>query len=217
MVLWKANQKLLEGQAMAPTEDKDFSVSEHDWHSDRYVEEWISRDIQRDEVRRPLLRRMLVQANPPSDSPIRVIDIGGGYGVVTEEILSVFPSARVTLLDNSAPMLARARQRLGKHLDQIEFLSVDLSDQDWSDRAEGPFDLAVSAIAIHNLRDLTLIKQCYRGIYQILKPGALFLNYDLFEYVGGIETHLTALRESGLTDVEVVWEQAPVAITTARR
>jgi ubiquinone/menaquinone biosynthesis C-methylase UbiE len=202
---------------MTPAEDKDFSVSEHDWHSDRYVEEWIRRDIQRDEVRRPLLRRMLARANLPSNSPIRVIDVGGGYGVVTEEIFSTFPNARVTLLDNSAPMLAHARQRLAKHTDKVEFLSVDLCDKDWSDRAEGPFDLAVSAIAIHNLRDLTLIKQCYRGIYQILKPGALFLNYDLFEYVGGIETHLTALRESGLTEVEVLWQQAPVAITCARR
>ncbi len=202
---------------MTATKDDDFSVSEHDWHSDRYVEQWIQRDVQRDEARRPQLRRMISHANLPVNSAIRVIDIGGGYGVVSEEILIAFPNAHVTLVDYSEPMLARARQRLVKKIAQIEFLSADLRTKSWNDRLQGLFDLAVSAIALHNLRNLTLIEQCYRNIHQMLKPGALFLNSDLFDYVGGIETHLASLKDSGFTAVEVVWQQTPSAIISAKR
>ncbi|MGH7879969.1 MAG: class I SAM-dependent methyltransferase, partial [Candidatus Binataceae bacterium] len=156
--------------------DDNFSVSEHRWHSDEYVEEWIERDIQRDDERRPRLQRMLSLANFPGDSAIVVIDIGGGYGVVSEEILKAWPHARVTLQDFSAPMLARARQRLAKYLGQVEFLRSDLRDQSWSEPMRETFDLVVSAIAIHNLYDARLIEHCYGGIFRLLKPSGLFLD-----------------------------------------
>jgi hypothetical protein len=41
---------------------------------------------------------------------------------------------------------------------------ADLRDPARTDAVGRPFDLAVSAIAIHNLRRLDLIAQCYRGI-----------------------------------------------------
>jgi hypothetical protein len=37
----------------------DKSIGEHDWHSQEYVDEWIARDVTRDEIRRALLRQML--------------------------------------------------------------------------------------------------------------------------------------------------------------
>lgn len=201
---------------MAMKPDK-FSIAEHDWHSDEYVQEWIGRDIQRDEERRPLLRKMLSLAHFAGDSEIEVIDIGGGYGVVTEEVLKAFPHARVTLQDYSQPMLARARQRLAEHADRVEFLVCDLRDEFWSERVGRNFDLAVSAIAIHNLGDQSLIEQCYRSIYRILKPSGLFLDCDLFEYVDGVQKHLIALKESGFKIADCAWQQAPSAIIKARR
>src|SRR5215469_4179086 len=158
-----------------------FSVMHHDWHSQSYVEEWIERDRQRDEERRSRLRNMLATPTFSPDTALSVLDVGGGYGVVTEEVLRAFPQARVTLQDYSQPMLDEARRRLAAFATQVGYVQCDLRDPSWTDRIGGPFDLTVSAIAIHNLGELAAMADCYRGIARVLKSGALLLDYDLFE------------------------------------
>jgi ubiquinone/menaquinone biosynthesis C-methylase UbiE len=192
-----------------------FSVMHHDWHSQSYVEEWIERDLQRDEERRSRLRNMLAAATFPPDAPISVLDVGGGYGVVTEEVLRAFPHARVTLQDYSQPMIEEARRRLSSHAARVGYVQCDLRDPSWTERVGGSFDLAVSAIAIHNLGELAAIADCYRGIARVLKPGALFLDYDLFERFGGIVLHTRLLGEAGFARVDLIWQQSPVAILAA--
>ena len=129
------------------------AVDRHDWHSPGYVDEWIARDRQRDEERRKRLRDMLSYAPYPANAEIAVLDVGGGYGVVTEEVLRAFPRARVTLQDYSQPMLDRAKQRLASYGGQVQYAAGDLREPGWVRQVGGPFDLVVSAIAIHNLRD----------------------------------------------------------------
>jgi trans-aconitate methyltransferase len=46
--------------------------------------------------------------------PIRALDIGAGYSVLTEEVLRAFPKAQVTWQDYSQPMQDHARTRLSK-------------------------------------------------------------------------------------------------------
>jgi ubiquinone/menaquinone biosynthesis C-methylase UbiE len=192
-----------------------FSVMHHDWHSQSYVEEWIEHDLQRDEERRSRLRNMLAATTFPPDAPISVLDVGGGYGVVTEEVLRAFAQARVTLQDYSQPMIEEARRRLALHAARVGYVRCDLRDPSWTKQVGGPFDLAVSAIAIHNLGELDAITDCYRGIARVLKPGALFLDYDLFERFGGIALHTRLLGEVGFARVDLIWQQSPVAILAA--
>jgi ubiquinone/menaquinone biosynthesis C-methylase UbiE len=134
---------------------------------------------------------------------------------VTEEVLRAFPQARVTLQDYSQPMLDEARRRLAPFAAQVGYAQCDLRDIAWTDRVGGPFDLAVSAIAIHNLGELAAMADCYRGIARVLKPGALFLDYDLFERFGGIALHTRMLWEAGFARVDLIWHQSPVAILAA--
>lgn len=187
----------------------------HDWHSEAYVEDWIKHDAARNDERRPRLKRMVALAPFPRDAAISVLDVGAGYGVVSQEVLRAFPNARVTLQDYSDVMLARARQSLAHAAGQLRYVLCDLSDPSWTERVGGPFDLAVSAIAIHNLRDLAIIGDCYRGICQVLKPGGCFLDYDRFEPAGGIATHEELLCAGGFARVERAWEQSPLAIIAA--
>src|ERR1700691_5473256 len=90
----------------------DGSIGEHDWHSTDYVGWWINRDLSRDAERRRRLKEMLSEAGSTADAALAVLDVGGGYGVVSEEVLAAFPHAYVTLQDYSEPMLAAARERL---------------------------------------------------------------------------------------------------------
>jgi SAM-dependent methyltransferase len=187
----------------------------HDWHSTEYVADWIAQDAGRDPVRRPRLREMLQAAPFPAEAPLRVLDIGAGYGAVTEELLQLYPQARVTLQDYSRPMLSEARRRLAAHAEQLRTVECDLTDAAWPAAVGGPFDLAVSGICLHNLRDNATIFACYRAIRDLLRPGGWFLDYDLF--FDGVEPHLAALRAAGFGRVDPRWQEPPRAIVVAAR
>ena len=187
----------------------------HDWHSQTYVDQWIKRDESRDDERRPRIRQMIAEAKLPHDVALNVLDIGAGYGFVTEEVLHAFPNARVTLQDYSELMLAHAREHLAKSAGQLSFVIADLTDPTWTARVRCPFDMIVSAIAIHNLRKMELIAGCYRGVASLLKPGAPFLDYDLFAMSGGIETHIGMMQEAGMTRVSRTWDDGHAAVIVA--
>jgi 2-polyprenyl-3-methyl-5-hydroxy-6-metoxy-1,4-benzoquinol methylase len=187
----------------------------HDWHSENYVDYWIKRDDDRADERRPRIRQMVAMAKLPHDAPIAALDIGAGYGFVSEQVLRAFPNAHVTLQDFSALMLERARGRLADAATRTSFVLSDLTDPAWVDQVGGPFDLIVSAIAIHNLRSTAAIAACYRGVAQLLKPGAPFLDYDLFAVVGGIETHIGLMQEAGMSRVSRAWDDGHAAIILA--
>jgi ubiquinone/menaquinone biosynthesis C-methylase UbiE len=198
-----------------PSAAKTFRPFPHDWQSADYVSGWIKHDVARDPERRPLLQQMLSSAQFPRDAELNVLDVGAGYGVVTEEALAAFPAARVTLQDYSQAMLDQARQHLAAHADRLSYVLCDLVDPSWPRQVGGPFDLAVSAIVLHNLGRRENIFACYPAIYGLLRPGGYFLNYDRFS--AGVEEHLTELRAAGFGHVECTWQQPPHAIIVAIR
>ncbi len=192
------------------------SIGEHDWHSTDYVDWWITRDQSRDAERRERLTAMLAHAGVTPEAELTVLDVGGGYGVVSEEVLAAFPRARIALQDYSEPMLAAARERLSGFGERVDYVLADLTDRGWTRRVGGPFDLAVSAIVIHNLRELDLIAEAYRGIAAVLKPGGTFLDYDLFfDAIGGVDHHIALLRDAGFAQVDCLWHQPPLATLKA--
>jgi 2-polyprenyl-3-methyl-5-hydroxy-6-metoxy-1,4-benzoquinol methylase len=192
-------------------------IDHHDWHSQHYVSEWIARDLTRDDERRKRLQQMLAAAPHSAESEITVLDVGGGYGVVTEEVLRAFPRAHVTLQDYSQPMLDEARRRLSAYADRVGYAQGDLRDPAWVRQVGGRFDLVVSAIAIHNLRDRAEIAACYRAIAGLVKPDGAFLDYDLFELIGGIEAQLKTIRDAGFGQADCLWREGRVAIIAARQ
>ncbi len=152
---------------------------EHDWQSQEYVDYWIGRDVTRDEERQQHLRRMAALLPYGPDSEIRVLDVGAGYGAVSQAVLETFPKAHVVLHDFSVPMLSHARQRLGRYEDRTSQVMADLKDPAWTQALGDPADGVVSAIAIHNLRDPETIARVYADIFTVVKPGGAFLNWEL--------------------------------------
>jgi tRNA (cmo5U34)-methyltransferase len=73
----------------------------------------------------------------------RVLELGVGTGETSVRVLALHPSAQLVGIDESEGMLACARERLG-HADlRVRRLEDPLP--------EGPFDLVVSALAVHHL------------------------------------------------------------------
>ncbi len=115
-----------------------------------------------------------------TDDPIRVLDLGAGYGAVTETILSRYPHATVIWVDGSHAMLEHAQARLAQYGHQVQLLARDLADPLWAVDLPGPFHAAVSAIALHHLTD-TRKRQLCREVFDLLQPGGLFLNNDVIQ------------------------------------
>jgi len=129
-------------------------------------------------------------------------------------VLETFPNAQVTLQDFSAPMLEQSRQRLAEFAGRMSFVLADLTDPAWTEKVGGPFDLAVSAIAIHNLGVAEKIAPVYKGVFKVLKPGGTFLDSD-YVFAGGQDGHLQWLREAGFVRVQAEMENERLAVMAA--
>jgi SAM-dependent methyltransferase len=188
---------------------------QHDWHSQNYVAEWVARDEARADERRPILDRMLAAAPFDRHEAIRVLDVGGGAGSVSAAVAQAFPLAEIAVQDFSAPMLARARERFAARAAKMRYVLCDLADPNWDRKVAGPFDLAVSGIAIHNLREMTVITACYAAVRRLLGTAGCFLDYDHFDRAGGLAAHREALLSAGFAQVETVWHEVPTAVLKA--
>jgi SAM-dependent methyltransferase len=86
-----------------------------------------------------------VRESTVGDAP-RVLDLGGGTGSTSRAVLDARPGARLTLIDENPSMLDVARDALpAGNIDQL--VVTDLADP----LPDGPFDLVVSALAVHHL------------------------------------------------------------------
>src|SRR5215510_1176008 len=131
------------------------------------------------------------------DAPIRVLDLGAGYGAVTEAVLHRYYQATVTCVDGSEAMMQHARPRLAKHGGQVQLVLKDLADPAWHAGLSGPFHATVSAIALHHLTDERKQQLC-REVFDLLLPGGLFLNNDAVESPAFFQEHFSDLADRAI-------------------
>jgi len=151
----------------------------HDWASDAYVDAWVQRQQTADPTRAERFQLMCDLLPFAVDAPVTILDVGGGYGPVSQFLLDRFPNATCIVQDGSPPMLQRAQQYLAGYGARATAVQSDLFEPHWLPAQYGPFDAVVSALCLHNLRDFQRISAIYRDIGAHLKPGGVFLNLDL--------------------------------------
>jgi tRNA (cmo5U34)-methyltransferase len=207
------------------------------WQSHDSVEHWMTFDGER----AGLLRWAGSLLPFPDDAPIRVLDLGGGHGPFTAQILDAYASSSVCLQDVSAPMLRAAGDRLACFAGRFDCNRSDLCDPRWTATLHGPFHAVVSALVIHTLEPAT-VPRLYADVVDLLHPGGCFLNLDLilqppessvvakvyqragpagFSHHDGddvdpppptLEEHLRFLRDAGFGEVDCVWKQRREAL-----
>ncbi len=132
----------------------------------------------------------------------RVLDLGAGTGLLSAEVAARVELGEVTLMDGSAAMLARAGERLATQ--QPHLVVADFS----APLPEGPFDVVMSALAIHHLDD-TGKRDLYGRVFEALAPGGLFVNAEQVSHADpeGQQvfeaTHLEYARRRGSDDAEI--------------
>ncbi len=151
----------------------------------------------------------------------RVLELGVGTGETARRVLARHPGAALVGIDSSPEMLAYARSRL-PHAD---LRPARLEDP----LPAGPFDLVVSALAIHHL-DGPGKADLFRRLAAALAPGGRFVLGDLVvpddpadvvtEIDGVYDTPSSAaeqlgwLREAGLC-AQVAWTHRDLAVLVA--
>lgn len=138
---------------------------------------------------------------------IDVLDIGAGTGLFSVMVAQEFHVGRLCLLDGSAAMLTTARGRFQTG-ESIEYRVADMTDADLG----GPWDLVISALAIHHLSDDEK-RVLYRRIRHALKPGGLFVNAEQVagpNHVADLryaQIWLEQIRYHGVSEPEIVKAQ----------
>ena len=108
-------------------------------------------------------------------------------------------------------MIAHARSRLATEAHRVDFVLSDLAHSSWTAGLGGSFDVVVSAIAIHNVRDPERIRAIYEEIAGLLAPGGCFLNCDLL-MPAPLDEQLEWLRAAGLERVACFSEEGHTAV-----
>lgn len=177
----------------------------HEWSSEDYVSRWATRQDTREGERQEAFQRLAETIPYGKDAPIRILDIGAGYGGLTQFLLQHFPNATGVCHDGSEEMAELGQERMTQFKGRVSYVLSDFSRQGWSKNIGEQFEAAVSSIAIHNVREPEIIQSIYKEIYALVKPGGCFLNFD--RTVPSLENLLTWVKDAGFKDVKCFYEQ----------
>ena len=142
---------------------------------------------------------------------IHVLDLGAGFGAISERILQHYPKSTLTCVDGSEAMVAHATKRLSRYENRVKILKADLAEPSWLTVLEhftpakringGGFDAVVSAIAIHHLSHQRK-RELYREIIQLLRPGGIFLNNDVVTTPAALKARFEMLNLAAIQEQE---------------
>jgi ubiquinone/menaquinone biosynthesis C-methylase UbiE len=182
----------------------------HDWASGEYVNQWAEGQDSREEARQEAFA-LIAQTLPyGKDEKIIILDLGAGYGALSQFLLSRFPNAKAVCQDGSAEMLKLGRTRMANLKGRVKFVQCDLSKLGWSKKIKGPFEAVVSSIAIHNVRAHETIRAIYSETFSLVKAGGCFLNLD--RMTPSVSEQLKWLRSAGFENVQRFWDGGKRAI-----
>ncbi|RYV03472.1 tRNA uridine 5-oxyacetic acid(34) methyltransferase CmoM [Shewanella sp. OPT22] len=154
---------------------------------------------------RVLLRDLFEHIDLQSDTKLRILDAGGGFGYLSQKLAKL--GHKVVLCDISSQMLELAQQQIEEHNEPLDIELVHSSIQELTQQEFGKFDVILCHAVAEWLVDA---ENTLQNLLKLLKPdGAfslMFYNKEAqrfhslvsgnFEYV---EAGLKAKKTVGLT------------------
>jgi len=102
----------------------------------------------------------------------RLLEIGSGTGAIAEGLLTARPGLAITATDLDPVMVDAAARRLENN----PHVTVQSADATRLPFADGAFDSVVSCLMLHHVIEW---EAAVAEIARVLKPGGVFVGYDL--------------------------------------
>lgn len=177
--------------------------SHHDWNSPDYVSQWAEHQDEGEVDRQEPFRLMAKTIPYDQEAPIKILDLGAGYGALTQFLLNYFSKATAVCQDGSEEMAKLGCNRMDYLEGRFSYVLCDFSERGWSRMLKGPFEAVVSSIALHNVRAPKIVRSIYRELFPLVKSRGCFLNYDRLH--PPLQDQMEWLREDGFEDVKCFW------------
>jgi tRNA (cmo5U34)-methyltransferase len=152
-----------------------------------------------------------------------ILELGVGTGETARRVLELHPGARLTGVDASEAMLGRARERLPDADLRVGRLEDPLPD--------GPFDLVLSALAVHHLNGAGK-RDLFQRVHEVVARGGRFVLGDVVvpddptdvqieidwvvDLPDRLDDQLEWLRAAGFR-AQAVWTWKDLAVVAADR
>ena len=176
----------------------------HHWESAEYVTGWAKGQDPKETSRTAAFQIIADKIPYEKNLPIKILDLGAGYGALTKFLLERFPQATAICQDGSAEMAKLGRERMKDLAGRFEYALCDFSKHGWSKSMPGPFEAVVSSIAIHNVGSANIIRGIYDEAFTLVKPGGCFFNFDRPRPPW--EEQMKWLRGTGFKNVQIFWQ-----------
>lgn len=155
------------------------------------------------------VHQLLIEQLPQS-GPTNILDIGCGNGALTLRVAQALPQAHVSGVDYwgkswdySVSVCERNARLLGMD-DRSGFRQASATALSFDDAS---FDLVVSNLCFHEVREAADKRAPLREVLRVLKPDGAFVLQDLFllqSYFGTPEELQEVLRGWGAQEVEFI-------------
>jgi tRNA (cmo5U34)-methyltransferase len=158
-------------------------------------------------------------------APRAILELGTGSGETASRLLAAHPAARLVGVDSSPEMLVAARGALPT--DRVELRRARLEDE----LPAGPFELVVSALAVHHLTAEEKA-DLFGRVAEALRPAGRFVLGDVvvpdrpedavipleegFDRPDRAEAQVEWLRAAGL-EADVFWAAQDLAVLRGDR
>ena len=141
-----------------------------------------------------------------NSSPVRILDLGSGSGILAIVLAKEVPHSQITAIEKSTLEVARKNALRHSVDDQVCFISADLMKTDW----QGPYHLIISNPPYIKSEELL---KCMPEVRQYEPIEALDGGQDGLDYYRFIvPMALEKLEEGGLLGLEISHTQADAVV-----
>ncbi len=147
-----------------------------------------------------------VQTLVRAEGPLSVLEIGAGTGASAVSLLRSLPSTRLTAVEDSPEMKARAVAALLEHADRAQVVRSDIRDF----TPAGRVDAVYASLVLHNVHPVER-QALLERIVSWLRPGGLFVWAEFLRFEdpavqAAVETARQEFaRDAGCPEDVVAW------------
>jgi tRNA (cmo5U34)-methyltransferase len=148
------------------------------WGDKGFIENWASKGSWQAPIRDVQTAMVLRMIPHEIDAPIRVLDIGAGYGALAAAVLCDRPNTTAVCLDASEAMLKLGPEKNFALNNRMMFIQASLESPDWLKSVDGTFDAVISSRALHHFTENQRRRDIFKEVFNLVRSGGCFINAD---------------------------------------